>query len=135
MDHSFAVSIADGIGDLPQDVESLLRCQLVAVGGEVVVEANGSGVGVAKQQRRAKFMLLVLQHGEDVGMVERLDDLKFTGCRSFAPLPFFFGVCLGHRVLANSTMDILERSMFRQSVLVAGTIGQQLAQHVIADTT
>ena len=45
-----------------KQLESLAGVELVAVRGEPVIEPNRFGVEVAKQQRRAKLVFLVIQN-------------------------------------------------------------------------
>ncbi len=61
----------------------------MAIRGGVVIEPNGIGIEVAKQQGRAEFVFLVIQHRQNVRMVERLDDLELTSRRSLPSLTFF----------------------------------------------
>src|SRR4051812_49350165 len=76
------------------------------VGGErgsarrkVRVEAEGVGVEVAEEEGRAVLVLLVVEHGEDAGVVQRLDDLELTGRRPPQPLPVLLRGRLGDGVL------------------------------------
>jgi hypothetical protein len=135
MDDSFAVGVTNSVGDLTQHVQPVLAAELVAMRGQVVIETHRLGIEVSEQQDWTEFMFLVVQHGQNVRMVERLHDLEFTCRRPLPPLPVLFRFGLGHRVLANSAVDVVECSVFGQSVLVARSIGQKFAQHVVTDST
>ena len=81
--------------------EPLVGGQLLAVRRQVVVEPDGVGVEVAEEQGRAVLVLLVVEHGQDAGVVERLDDLELTSRRPLQPLPVLLRGRLGDRVLAD----------------------------------
>ena len=82
-------AVAYGIGDLPEQVQPLVGGQLLAVGRQIVVEPNGVGVEVTKEECGSVLVLLVVEDGQDAGVVERLDDLEFPSRRPPQPLSVF----------------------------------------------
>ena len=58
--------------------------QLLAVGRQIVVEPDGVRVEVTEQQGRAVFVFLVVEDGQDAGVIQRLDDLELTSRRPLA---------------------------------------------------
>ena len=84
------MGVADGVGDLPQHAEPLVGGQLLAVRRQIVVEPDGVGVEVAEEQGRAVLVLLVVEDGQDAGVIQRLDDLELPSRRPLQPLPVLF---------------------------------------------
>ncbi len=108
MDHPLAVGVPDGVGDLAKEVEPPIGGELVAARRQVLIEADGVGVEVAEEECRAVLVLLVVEHGEDAGVVERLDDLELTGRRTPEPLPVLLRGRLCDGVLADPAMHVVE---------------------------
>ena len=133
VDDPLAVGVADGVGDLPQHVQPLAGGQLRAVGRQIVIEPDGIGVEVAEQQGRAVLVLLVVEDRQDAGVVERLDDLELTSRRPLEPLAVLLRRGLGDGVLADPAEHVLERGVLGEPVLIARPVGDQVAQHVVAD--
>ena len=100
-----------------------------------MVEANGVGIGVPEEQGRAVLMFLVVEYGQDALVFQRLDDLELTSRRSFEALAVFFGSRLGDRVLPHPPVNILERRMLGEAILITRAVEQQIAENVIADST
>lgn len=125
MDDPLAVGVADGVGDLPKQFEALLGGQFLPVGRQIVVEPDGVRIEVAKQQGRAEFVFLVVQDGQDAGVVQRLYDLELPSRRPLEPLADFFRGRLRHRVLADPAEDVLERCVLGKPILIPRPVRDQ----------
>jgi hypothetical protein len=136
MDNSLAVGVTNRISHLTQQSEPLVRGKLVTFSGQVMIESFCIRIGVAKQQRRAEFVLLVIQNRQDPRMVQCLDDLEFTSCRTLQLLTILFRGRQSDRVLPNPAVDclILESDMLCQSILISRPISNQITQHIITNS-
>ena len=135
MDDSFAVGIPNGVGNLPQHVDPLFGCQFVAIGRQIVVQADGMGIKVSEEECRAILMIFVIENRQNPFVFECLDDLKFTPRGPLKVLSLFLGRCVRDCVLSYSAINVVEFRMFGQSVLVSGPIGDQFSEDVITHTT
>ena len=134
VDDPLAVGVADGVGDLAQHVEPLAGGQLLAVGRQIVIEADGVRVGVIEQQGRAEFVFLVVRAP--------------AGCRCG---PAFWRIwnsraaarCSRWRSSSEDACatvywrtrrkTLSKDGMLGEPILIARPISDQVAQHVVAD--
>ena len=135
MNHSLAMGVANGVGDLPQEFEPLAGVEFVAVRGEVVIEPNRIGVGVAEQEGRAMLVFLVIENRQYARVFQRLDDLELTSRRPLELLAVLFRRGLGDRVLPHPAEHVVERGVLGEPVLIPRSVENQVAENVIADSS
>ncbi len=80
-------------------------------------------------------MLLEIENRQNIRVVQRLDDLELTSRCPLAPLALFLRRGLGDRVLPHQTEHVVERGVVGEAVLVPGSIEDQVAQDVVADSS
>jgi hypothetical protein len=78
------------------------------------------------------LVFLVVEDRENPVMVQRLDDLELTSRRSFQMIAVLLRRCLRNRVLPDSTEDVVEGGVLGQPILLPRSIGDQVAEDVIA---
>src|ERR1017187_7016208 len=115
MDDAAAVGVAQGVGNLADEVDSQVQRQGGALLLEVVIETDLAGLA-AKQDGGAEFMLGVSLCFEDAGVAEALEDVVFA----FRHLVHDAGIdrrLAGNEVNADSADIVLEGYVFRVPIL------------------
>jgi hypothetical protein len=74
-----------------QEIQPLTGIELVSIRQEIVIQPNGIRIEAVKEQRRPVFVFLVIEHGENVRVVQRLNDLELAGGGAFESLAIIFG--------------------------------------------
>ena len=78
MHDATSMGITNGVGDLTQQFQPVLRAEFVAASCKIVVEPDGFGVEVFEQQGWPEFVFFVILNGQNVRVIEGLDDLKLA---------------------------------------------------------
>ena len=96
-----------------------------------VIQAHGLGV-VIEDQRRAEFGLLVVLDLQDAGVVDAFEDLELASGLAYACGTGLGGGGGSDRVDADAAMNRVDADVLGFPVLEPFTLGQQLAQSVVA---
>ena len=126
VDDPLGVGVADGVGDLAEQLQPRAGRELRPPRRQVVVEPHRPGL-VGEQQRRAELVVLVVAGVEDAGVVEALEDAELARRRPLHPLPLLLAGGLGDQVLPDPAEDARQRGVLGQPVLVdAGALVEEL---------
>ena len=125
------VGVLQRLGDVADPLQALRDRQVLALLPQQVIEAHGLRV-VIEDQRRAEFGLLVVLDLEDARVVDAFENLELAAGLANPRGADLRTRSRGDRVDAHPAVYGVDADVPRFPVLKTGTLGQQLAQPVVA---
>ena len=125
------VGVFQRLGDVAHQLQALRDRKVLAVVAQQVIESHGLGV-VIEDQRRAEFGLLVVFDFQDARMVDAFEDFELPACLANARGADLRARGRCDRVNTNPAVHRVDADVLGFPVLKTFTLGQQLAQPVIA---
>ena len=131
VDQVLRMGVAQGIGELPEQVEARIDVELGAPFGEPVIEALGA-VAVLEDERRAENVLGVPLGRENALVPNVAQDLVLAPGRTLQRRPLVVRGRLGDGIDPDPCPLALDRRVEGRPVLVVGAFEQQLVEPVVA---
>ena len=131
VDQVLRMGVAEGLGELPEQVETRIDVELGGPFGEPVVEALGA-VAVLEDERRAENVLGVPLGRENALMPNVAQDLVLAPGRALQRRPLVVRGRLGDGIDPDPCPFAVDRRVARRPVLVVGAFEQQLVEPVVA---
>ena len=108
MDDAFLVCEPDDLGNLPKQVEPLVECQQSVPQRQKMIEPHELRI-VLKNECRSEFVFGKSFTAENTGMLQRLQQDRFSPGRTFNRLSLFLGSTGAYVIDSNSSLDVLQR--------------------------
>ena len=80
-------------------------------------------------------MLFVVRDGQDIRVIQRSNNLVFANCSPLSAAAIFFVLCTRYRLETDASKVVLDRHVFREPILIAWTISNEITEHIVADST
>ena len=128
------MGIADGLGDLPQEMDAGIDIEVGGVLGEPVIETL-CAVPMLEDERRAEYVFGIRLGRENPFVLNVAQDLVLASGRTLERRPLVVGGPVGNAVDPDTRLLALDRRVAGCPILVARTFQQQLVELVVAHPT
>ena len=120
--------------DLPHQVEACSYAESVSLLQQEMIEPDSLGV-MLEDKGWPQFVLGETVDAEDPRMLERLEQLKFSLCRTLKLITVLLGGLGSDVIEPHPAFDVLEASVSRQPILIARPLADDLFEQIVADLT